>query len=651
MRGIWAVVVAIAMLLAASTARADAKERRAARDAEIIAQLGALEEAQTAREATKAYEANDYPRTLALYEKVNATQPTFTPALRRRATLLARLGRRDEGLVLARKAVELENTRENRGALAYTLASRGKDKPPSADDANEAIAIARNNANAPDADIDDQYEWCQVALLAWKVEDLQTCSAKLVKVAPLEPEAYFVVEWAALARGDRSAAEKAIEQAQLRGATPDVLAAMQQLYDASEPPLYRWGKRLGILVAVWLAGLLALFGLGNVFSKKTLALTEQMAQSRGEHPEHRSLRGMYRALLSVASFYYYASLPLVLVLSILAGGAVIIAFLYVGHIPLYLFAVTLGIVAYTIKSVIKSLLVRGKDDVDGLLVDLNKHTKLAKVLNEVADRVGTRPVDEVYLTPKAEVAVLERGGLVRQLRGNTERCLILGIGVLEGMKLQPFKAILAHEYGHFSNRDTAGGGVALSVRRSLLHTALGLAQSGAAVVYNPAWLFLVNFHRIFLRISQGASRLQEVMADRIAAQAYGPEAFAAGLKHVVRREFEIDARLQAVLQEAIDERKPLPNVYAFALTKEPPSDEILGKYDKAMDREPTPYDSHPKPVDRIRWVRELVTSLPPAAPNEEDAWSLFADRANVEERITAEVRELLAHKGINVPAA
>lgn len=45
-----------------------------------------------------------------------------------------------------------------------------------------------------------------------------------------------------------------------------------------------------------------------------------------------------------------------------------------------------------------------------------------------------------------------------------ERFLILGVGVLEGTKLRPFRAILAHEYGRFSNCDTAGGGLALADR-------------------------------------------------------------------------------------------------------------------------------------------------------------------------------------------
>ena len=57
--------------------------------------------------------------------------------------------------------------------------------------------------------------------------------------------------------------------------------------------------------------------------------------------------------------------------------------------------------------------------------------------------------------------------------------------MLEGFQLRPFKAVLAHEYGHFSNRDTAGGGLALQVRRSLGAFATTLAQAGAASVMRP----------------------------------------------------------------------------------------------------------------------------------------------------------------------
>ena len=47
----------------------------------------------------------------------------------------------------------------------------------------------------------------------------------------------------------------------------------------------------------------------------------------------------------------------------------------------------------------------------------------------------------------------------------------------------------------------AGGAFALHVRNSLHATAYGLATGGVAKWYNPAWLFVNGFNRVFLRIS------------------------------------------------------------------------------------------------------------------------------------------------------
>jgi Zn-dependent protease with chaperone function len=239
--------------------------------------------------------------------------------------------------------------------------------------------------------------------------------------------------------------------------------------------------------------------------------------------------------------------------------------------------------------------------------------------------------------------------MIRHMRGTTERCLVLGVGVLDGLKLGAFKAILAHEYGHFLNRDTAGGHVALSVRRSLLLAGIRLAQGRAARWYNPAWLFLVGFEKIFLRISQGASRLQEVMADRVAAFAYGPDAFERGLVHVIRRDIAFERHMTVSLREVVQGARPLTNLYSYEPENKPEAADLEEALTKALVREPSPYDSHPKPIDRVRWVRELSPSSA-HANDESAAWDLFASRVELEQILTAEVRRRLANRGVSVAA-
>lgn len=57
--------------------------------------------------------------------------------------------------------------------------------------------------------------------------------------------------------------------------------------------------------------------------------------------------------------------------------------------------------------------------------------------------------------------------------------------------------------------------------------------------WNLGFQFVRLYHRLFTRITRGASRLQEVLADRVAAYQYGPEALEEGLRHFVRRSIEM----------------------------------------------------------------------------------------------------------------
>jgi Zn-dependent protease with chaperone function len=115
---------------------------------------------------------------------------------------------------------------------------------------------------------------------------------------------------------------------------------------------------------------------------------------------------------------------------------------------------------------------------------------------------------------------------------------VLGVGLLQGFEQGAFRAVLAHEYGHFSHRDTAGGDIALRVRQDMMKFATAMAERGQAVWWNLAFQFLRIYSFLFRRISHGATRLQEVLADRVAAHNYGAAQFEEGLRHVIQRDIE-----------------------------------------------------------------------------------------------------------------
>lgn len=365
----------------------------------------------------------------------------------------------------------------------------------------------------------------------------------------------------------------------------------------------------------------------------------------------KTVRRAYAAVLT-ASCFFYASIPIVLAVATALVAAHFYGLLERGRVPLELMVLILFLLGITVWTSLRSLLVRACDVDPGDRLDLQEHPGLRQVLHEVADRVGTRVVDTVYLTPGTELAVMERGGLLRQLRRRTERCLILGVGGLEGMERGPFKAVLAHEYGHFSNRDTAGGSFALAVRRSLVTLALGLARGGVAAWYNPVWLFVNGFYRVFLRISQGASRLQEVLADRWAATLYGARAFERGLRHVIERTVHFGMHAEAVFDEVIEASRPLSNLYRYRPSRAPDEETAERRIAQVLHAKASPYDSHPSPTDRFAWVAALgEVGAMPASDDLQPVWELFVGREAIEQRMTALARSTIAARhGVEIPA-
>jgi Zn-dependent protease with chaperone function len=299
------------------------------------------------------------------------------------------------------------------------------------------------------------------------------------------------------------------------------------------------------------------------------------------------------------------------------------------------------LVVSTIGAVVRSVFVTRREKIDGDPVDPASYPHLRALLEETAAAIGTRPVDLVYLTPGTALAVIERRG---------ERVLILGVGLFDGMKQHELRALLAHEYGHFRDAATGGTGV-LSVRRSLSALIAGMARSRLPNVLNPAWWFVRAFTHLYLVVSTGASRLQEILADRWAIRAYGSAAFAAGARHVVTREVEFAQDLAQTINDVVENKWSLPNLYAYDPGRDRSS--AAAAVTKKLDREPGRFDSHPSWRQRIQSAEQVALPGEAACPDgDAPVWSLFPEPERIERTMTAIIRARIRAKlGVTVSDA
>jgi Zn-dependent protease with chaperone function len=424
----------------------------------------------------------------------------------------------------------------------------------------------------------------------------------------------------------------AVADAAAIGAPEAAAAALAASARAHPPPGDHSAGWIVRLVGGWLLAGAALAVAGHGLSALTLAAANRLLEA--DAPARvldRPLRLAYRAVLAAACAYWYLSLPLVALIVLLLGAG-----LCVGALALR--AIVVGPLVSAVKTSIavgKSLWARA-EPVERDTLDLAVEPGIRGLLGEVAGAVGTRPVDEVVLTPGTDLAVWEEGGVARG-RGK-RRFLVVGVGVLAGMTRRQFKAVLAHEYGHFSHGDTGGGTFALAARRSLVRLAENLAKAGVAQDTNPMWWFVNGFHGLFFRISHGASRLQELHADRVAARCYGAESFAAGLRHVIARDLAFDAHVDATLREVVDGGRALANLYSWHPTA--PLPDLSGRLEELLHRPASALDSHPPPADRMVWVRATgFVGAPPSADDDAPVWASFVDQDALERRMTHRVRE------------
>jgi Zn-dependent protease with chaperone function len=607
-------------------------------ESEVLHRLGLIsaEAVPIFEEATRALDVGDYESAQTGYERVIELAPDFPDAYRRLSYVKSRLGDHEAAVSLARRAHSMDPSPHNKlGLAAAILYLNDPVTNP------QALELARDGAG----DLPDD-PWAQTVLLFAAVSNedrdvVRSACEKLRELTPDSPLPYYYGGLIAAYDGDLTHARYLLEHSKELGMpAEDVDTALRALDEVGETGIPGWVGRGALGVVGWVALLLVLFLLGLILSKLTLVAvrrsgtTGQFDVGSGE----RWMRRVYGSVIAVTSLGFYLSIPILIFTVVAVTLAIGYLFLVLGTIPIKLAALIGFIAIATLIAVIRSIFARVADEDPGRPLARDEAPGLWDLTKEVADSLGTHPVDEIYVTPGSEVAVVERGGIRSKLQGRGRRCLILGLGALNGLYQNQFMPILAHEYGHFINRDTAGGNLANQVRLSIYHMGYGLAYNGLANWYNPAWLFVNGYYRVFLVITLGASRLQEILADRRAAMAYGARNFAEGLKQIIRQNIVFDAQVRREVRRSEVKNDKLHNVYTL-----PQFDEsstfvnVDEEFEAHMSHPASKYDSHPSPKERIELLAKFDA---PASDDSRTAlvWDLFSEPEKLQIEMTGHIQ-------------
>jgi Zn-dependent protease with chaperone function len=323
---------------------------------------------------------------------------------------------------------------------------------------------------------------------------------------------------------------------------------------------------------------------------------------------------------------------------------------------------SLGVFAYLVSG----FFARSDTDKRDLLIEIteDEHPRLFGFVRRLCDEIGVSEPHKIHVLPEPNAMAFAPIGLVH-LFTPPKRELCVGVGLINALNLSEFKAVLAHEFGHFAQ---LGAASVYATRAAVIVQNLANGQSAVdqvadrwrkngslfgKLLYGVGWLIRLPLwltYRAFARLQQELAREAEFHADRVGASLAGSNA---SVHALYRSRFadETFGMALADLRKAADHKLYTADLYyhqhaAGDILRRKKKDPEYGRppkletplhgkrvqvFDEDSAEDHPPADYHPSDHEREEHVKS-----PFVAADEDDrsAWILFDEPADLRERLT-----------------
>ncbi len=265
----------------------------------------------------------------------------------------------------------------------------------------------------------------------------------------------------------------------------------------------------------------------------------------------------------------------------------------------------------------------------GPLLKPEEQPRLFRLIEETAVATNQAPPKHVFLVPDLNAWVAQRGGV---MGFGAERTMGVGLPLLQALNVQEFRAVLAHEFGHYHGGDTALGPWIYKTRAAIGRTLGNLSRNHGWIGKPFEW-----YGTMFLRITHAASREQEYAADAIAAGVAGGAALVSGLKviHAAGPAFPPYWSNEVAPALAAGIRPPILDGFRHFLAAPAVAESVAAQLETQLAGEATdPFDTHPPLKDRIAAIDQSLSAVVPSE-TPLAAVSLLADPDRLEAELVA----------------
>jgi Zn-dependent protease with chaperone function/Flp pilus assembly protein TadD len=474
----------------------------------------------------------------------------------------------------------------------------------------------------------------------------------LIEQFPNDGELASLYGYALAQEGNRTGAEQEFQRARKLGTDPTKHVPGAEVRKVEHRERTTFLGRVGWLVAVFSifygVVMLLMAGAGLMLARWTHS--RHAANLIGRAPETLVAQGqvartgqetwlnrLYGVALMVALVLFYAAFPFLFI-----GLVCVMMLLFVAGIfftrstdAADFHAGLMRASSGGIAAMFRSLVTGFSRGAFGIAKTPEECPRLYEIVEEVARRVDTEPVDDVYICPDSDIGVKQEGRGPFGLFGARRRVLILGIATLRFLTISELKAILAHEYAHFSHGDTLYNRFIAQVSLALAQAREGMRRSGGAICWiNPFFWFYFLYSKAYGLLSSGFSRSREYLADRMACSLYGSDVFSSALAKVVAEGalFELVAFENVWLK--VKKKRSFPNLYQtfreFRVKQVKPEErDRIARH--LLEQKASLFASHPTFAERKAAADVLPRS---GQVDKSNAISLFEKPDEIEKELT-----------------
>lgn len=306
----------------------------------------------------------------------------------------------------------------------------------------------------------------------------------------------------------------------------------------------------------------------------------------------------------------------------------------------------------------------------GIEITRQEQPRLFAFLDRIADEAGAPRARKVFVTGRVNAAVFYDLSLLNLLFPSRKN-LEIGLGLVNMLNLGEFKAVCAHEFGHFAQRSMAVGRwvytaqqIAAHIvgKRDAMDTFLRrLSRSDFRIAW-VGWLLGVvvwalravvdAVFRLVVIAQRALSREMEMQADLVAVSVSGSDALVHAL-HRLKVTDDAWDRTMNFLRGEVAAHKPPRDIfevhqaladrlgviyndpsYSKRPTVPPNGAAAFRVFDGELAQPPRMWSTHPMNYERENNAKRVYLYAP---MDERSAWLAFDDTEELRERMTREL--------------